>query len=389
MKIRSHKLADHHFGNQWHEQIEDRWHYHDFQNDLHWRRDWISVDGVLHHQPTDRIYLGITNFGADIFKAWDRRSERFVDLGFAEVCDPYDAKFHRSMQLSRDGKTLYAATALLHDVDRYFEAPGGGIYAHDIASGRSSKLGVPIPHIYIQSIALDEQRGVIYSMHFTPERLSRFDLAKGEAQDLGPISSGFTMAQGENVQLDDDGCAWCGWHLTRAWQNQPGVDSHRLCKYDPRREKIVYFQTGLPRRDGQHGFAKVEGLFNLGDGCLYASGDNGSLYRVDTDSGAATYLGTPIPDRPSRLTNLVMHSDGYAYGITGRKGDCQLLRFDPKTGGYELGAKIIDEDAEPMWQCHDVTMTPEGVLFGGENDNPYRSGYLWQIDLQGDRGAGL
>ena len=61
------------------------------------------------------------------------------------------------------------------------------------------KIGIPVPHIYIQSIALDERRGWIYSMHFTPERLSRFELETGASRDLGPLGSGMAMAQGENV----------------------------------------------------------------------------------------------------------------------------------------------------------------------------------------------
>ena len=299
------------------------------------------------------------------------------------MADPYDAKFHRSMQLTADGGTLYAATALLHDVDRYFEAPGGGLFAHDTGSGATRKLGIPLPHVYIQSIALDERRGWIYSMHFTPERLSRFELETGASRDLGPLGSGMAMAQGENVLLDDDGCAWCGWGLTRAWQNEYGPDAFRLCKFDPREDRIVYYDSGLPRRDGSYGFAHVEGLFNLGTGCLYASGDNGSLYRIETDSAVVRYLGTPIPDRPSRLTNLVMHGDGKAYGVTGRFGECQVLRFDPQDDSWELGATIVAEDGTAMYQCHDVTVTPDGVLYAGENDNPHRSGYLWEIPLNG------
>ena len=379
MKIRSLKLKDRDFGNQWVEQIEDRWNYRDFLADAHWRKDWISIDGVVYHAGTDRVYLGITSFDADIFKAYDRGRGEFIELDFAQVADPYDAKFHRSMQLSADGSHLYTATALLHDVDRYCDAPGGGIFCHEIAAGRTVKLGIPIPHVYIQSIALDEGRGAIYGMHFTPEHLSRFDLKANTGRDLGPISSGAAMAQGENLVLDDDGCAWCGWHVTRAWQSEPGVDSHRLCKYDPEKDRIDYLEAGLPRRDGAYGFAKVEGLFNLGAGCLHASGDNGSLYRIYAQTGEATYLGTPIADRPSRLTSLVMHSDGYAYGITGRAGNCQLIRFDPRNDSYELGDAIVDEQGEPMWQCHDVTITPDGVLYGGENDNPHRSSYLWEM----------
>jgi len=381
MKIRSLKLRDRQFGDEWARSVENRWNYADFQNDPRWKQDWISFDGVVYHAASDRVLCGITSFStANVFWAWDRRREQFVDLHFADVADRYDAKFHRAMELTRNGRYLYAATALLHDVDRFFDAPGGGLYRYDTSSGTITKLGIPLPHVYIQSIALDEQRGAIYSMHFTPERLSRFDIATGTSRDLGPIGSGLAMGQGENIVLDDSGAAWCGWNVTRAWQSEPGPDAFRLCKFDPRLERIVYFAYGPPRASREPGFAKVEGLFNLGTGCLFASGDNGSLYRIDTDSGKTEYLGSPIRDRRSRLTSLVINPrNGHAYGISGRDGQCQLLRFDPRRGTFELGCDIVDEQGVAMWQCHDITITPDGVLYAAENDNPHRSGYLWEI----------
>ena len=380
MKIKSHKLKDHSFGDQWKEQTEDRWNYADFLADEHWRKDWISFDGIVAHPTNDLVYCGITSFDADIFWAWNRKGNRWQDCGFGAVANQYDAKFHRSMELTRDGSTLYTATALLHDIDRYWDAPGGGVFRHDTASGQTEKLGIPLPHNYIQSIALDEKRGLIYGLHFTPERLSVFDLETKAARDLGPIGNGMTGAQGENLILDDEGNCWCGWNVTRAWQSTPGVDSSRLCKYSPHENRIVFYETGLPRADGEYGFAKVEGLFNLGTGCLYASGDNGSLYRVEPQTAKAKYLGTPIQDRPSRLTSLVMQNS-YAYGITGRAGECRLLRFDPRNDTFEVGEKIEDENGIAMWQCHDIDVAPDGTFFAGENDCPQRSGYLWEIEL--------
>ena len=384
MKIRSLKLHDHDFGNDWADEVEHHWNYHQFLEDDAWRRAWISFDGVVYHPDNDVVYCGITSFDADIFKAYDRKTGEFVDLGFKDVGNAYDAKFHRSMELSKGGEQLYCATALLHDVDRFHEAPGGGLYRFDTRTGKTEKLSVPLAHIYIQSIALDESRGAVYCMHFTPERLSRYDIGTGEVRDLGPISSGFAMAQGENLVIDDDGNVWCGWHVTRAWQSEAGPDAHRLCMFSPSEDRVVFHDWGLPLPDGSHGFAKVEGLMNFGTGCLYASGANGSLYRIDTPvngKAAAQYLGTPIADRPSRLTSMVMHSDGCAYGITGRAGKCQLLKFDPTKDSYELGDAIVDEQGEPMFQCHDVAITPDGVLYAGENDHPRRSGYLWEITL--------
>jgi hypothetical protein len=232
MQIRSIKLKDRNFGRAWTEQVFDRWDYSDFLAHPEWREDWISFDGVVYHAASDRVYFGITSFAGDIFKAYDRARGCFVDLEFQKSGDRYDAKFHRSMQLTSDGRFLYAATALLHDIDRFQEARGGSIYRHDTASGKTEKLATPIAHSYIQSIALDENRGFIYSLHFPPEYLSRFNLNTGETKVLGLVGGGMSMGQGESILLDDEGCLWCGWAATRPWQSAPGADAHRRCKFD-------------------------------------------------------------------------------------------------------------------------------------------------------------
>lgn len=124
----------------------------------------------------------------------------------------------------------------------------------------------------------------------------------------------------------------------------------------------------------------MEGIFNLGEGRMYCSGANGSIFRLDTQTGNAAYLATPIADRPSRLASLRLGPDGAAYGVTGRNGQCEILRFDPSTERYELLGRLTD-GKESAWQIHDVAITPAGKIFACENDNPHRSGYLWEIDL--------
>jgi len=304
-----------------------------------------------------------------------------VSLHYERVADRYDAKFHRSLVRSRRDGCMYASVALLHDVDRYFEVPGAAIIRYNPRADVIEKLGIPLPHVYIQSIALDDQRGVIYGLTFTPERLVAFDLATRASRDLGPIGSGLAMAQGENIELDDRGRVWSGWAVTRAWQNTPGVDAARLCRYDPELGHIEYLKAGLPYPDGRHGFAKVEGLFNLGTGCLYASGHSGSIYRIDVETGRATFLVQPISAAPSRLASLRLGPDGMAYGVVGREGHTQVLRFDPRSERYELLGPLVTSDGVRCWQVHDVALTPDGTLYAAENDNPHRSGYLWEVTL--------
>ena len=71
--------------------------------------------------------------------------------------------------------------------------------------------------------------------------------------------------------------------------------------------------------------------------------------------------------------------DGLAYGITGRAGNCQLLRFEPKTEKYELLDTLVDGDGENCWQVHDLCFAADGTLYACENDNPHRSSYVWEV----------
>jgi hypothetical protein len=199
---------------------------------------------------------------------------------------------------------------------------------------------------------------------------------------LGLIGTGIGgMTQGENLAIDDDGCVWCNWSLTRAWQSSPGPDAFRLCKYDPRQGRIVFFQKGLPMPDGRPGYAKPESFFNLGDGFIYASGANGSFYRIVPASGDATFLFTPTPDRRSRLSSLVKAEDGIAYGVTGRDGQCELLRIHYRAGTFEKLGWIRDQAGNALFQNHDIVRTADGVLYICENDGPRRSSYVWEVRL--------
>jgi hypothetical protein len=379
--IRTLKLRDEKFGNQWFDEVLDHWSYDDLKKNPKWRQDWISFDCALYSSEEDRIYLGVTSFDADIFRAYDRKLGQFVDLGYSRIANSFDAKFHRSLVKGKDG-CLYAAIALLHDVDNYYEAPGSPIVKYDPQSGSLTKLGIPSPHVYIQSLIIDTEAEMLYALCFAPELLVSFNLRTGEAQNLGMIGTGIGgMTQGENIVLDDAGCVWCNWSLTRAWQSSPGVDSIRLCKYDPKQRRIIFFSEGLPFPDGRHGTVKPEAYFNFHDGYVYASGFNGSLYRIDPDTGRAKYLFTPTPDRPSRLTSLVPAGDGVAYGVTGGKGQCELMRVDYRRGTFETLGEIRDSEGNTLWQCHDIVKTNDGRLYLCENDHPHRSSYLWEITL--------
>lgn len=386
MKVTALKLRDSNFGDQWNTELEDHWEYADFLEKDDWRKNWISFDCLCYDVTTDTVFAGITSFDADIFWGWNRKEQKWVDAGYARIRNPYDAKFHRSLVRDSRNGCMYAAQALLHDIDRFWEAPGASFVKYNPSSGDIAKLAIPMPHVYIQSVVLDESRDMLYGQTFTPENLVSYNIKTGESRWIGPTGCGFAMAQGENITMDDNGCIWGAWQVTRAWQSQAGVDSHRLYKYDPEGGRISYLNKGLPNPNSTHGHMKPEGFFNLNTGCLYVSGGSGILYRVDPKTGDATLLFQPIGDegrrRRSRLASMTLAPDGFAYGVVGRDGECEVMKFNPKDESYELLGALKDSDSGvPAWQIHDICAAPDGTLYAAENDNPGRSSYLWEISL--------
>ena len=385
MQVRALKLFDARIDN-WAGEIEDHYEYADFIADDRLRVEWISFDAVLADPDSDLVYLGITSFDADIFRAYDRKTGKFPDLGYSRIADPFDAKFHRALVKSRDGN-IYGAIALLHDVDNYWNAPGGAIVRYNPANGDLEKIGIPVPHVYIQGMVIDEERRIAYCQTFTPEYLVSFNLDTCESRILGLTGSGFGMGQGENIVLDSKGRVWGSWSVTRAWQSSAGVDQFRLYRYDPEEDRIEFFRHGLPHLDRSYGYAHIDGMFAAPNGKIYCGSGEGGLFRIDPDTAEVTLVGAPVP--PARIAAFtlkqvqgLMGSDGYLYGIGGRYGNASLFRMDIETERYELLGRLYDpEIGTSAWQIHDMDITPDGTIYAGENDNPFRSSYLWEITL--------
>lgn len=112
---------------------------------------------------------------------------------------------------------MYFGTSLLHDPDRQHDAPGGKLVKCGPATGRFEVLGVPFPHLYLQSIAADWTRGILYGFTYPAEFLIRFDLKTRQARNLAYVGNAIMFAQPYNAVVDKDGGLWGTYAETRAW----------------------------------------------------------------------------------------------------------------------------------------------------------------------------
>jgi hypothetical protein len=305
-----------------------------------------------------------------VLHVFDPEARQFRSLGYAAIAEPFEIKVHRSLELASDG-TIYGASACLHGLDKRREAPGGALFTYTPKTGKLKKLGVPVPRDYIQTISLDEARGLIYGQTYPVFNFFVYHLDSGATEDFGYLGSITHISA-----IDDDGCLWGTWDNTQ----------HYLFRYDPAKGDIVYFHHGLP--DGASmanimypGAGPVDTMINGGDGYLYIGTTGGTLVRLDPKTAEVRYLGKPYASR--RMPGLKVWREGLLLGIVGDTDLSYVFTYDRERGAFrDLGPIIDSESGRPLYRTHDLAVVEEGRIFIAETDVPGRSGYLWECEVE-------
>jgi hypothetical protein len=381
--VRAHVLKDRRFDN-WDREVAGRWKIEDLRADSGYANDWISFDSLAWDEVAGKLYIGLASINNDIFWTFDPARAGFTSLGYRRFGDRFDAKFHRSLET--DGGMLYAATALLHDVDQQFEAAGGKLLRYDPARDEYTLLAIPVPHHYIQSITMDRARGIIYGFTYPAEYLFRYDLATGVTRILGYVGNGIMLCQPHCAALDASGRLWGTWGEARAFEDDAGPMPIRIFCYDPATDRFTFFQHGFPKTSSEDP-ARVDHMLRGADGLIYVGTVAGGFSRLDPASGEVEDLGKPFPG--PRLAGLVQSASGLIYGAGNGgygpdgMGTSRLFAFDPACRELEDLGPICDTDrGAAAAKIHILVEARHGTLYAGENDNTLRSSYLWECRVE-------
>jgi outer membrane protein assembly factor BamB len=365
----------------WESEVEGRWSIEDLRADEAYCHEWISFDCLAWDGKSNKLYIGLTSINNDIFYTYDPTLDKFMSLGFQAVGDRFDAKLHRSLEIDDDG-LIYAATALLHDMDQQREAKGGKLLQYDPLKNSYKILAIPVPAHYIQSILLDRKRRVIYGFTYPAEYIFRYDIASGASQTLAYIGNSVMMCQPHCASFDKYGRLWGTWGENRAFEDMPGPVPVRLFCYDPDQDQFTWFKHGFPKTH-QADPARVDHMLLAHDGTIYVGTVAGGFSRLDPERGEVEDLGKPFPG--PRLAGLVQGPDGLiygagnaGYGVDG-KGEARMFAFDPENKRLTDLGPIFDESiGAGAVKIHMLAATADGTLYAGENDNILRSSYLWE-----------
>ena len=159
----------------WRDEIVGRWTYAELAANPEWFHGWISFDAVLFNPDDGFVYCGLNSLDGDLLYRFDPATETFECLQAKRWSDQFDVKIHRTILRNPIDHSLYFGTSLLHDLDQQLEARGGKFVRYDPASDAYQIVDVPAPRLYLQSIAADWQRNIIYSFTYPAEALYKTD----------------------------------------------------------------------------------------------------------------------------------------------------------------------------------------------------------------------
>lgn len=386
----------------WEERFSGKGHYRDILADETWRNGWISFDTVTWNPADRKCYCGLNSIDGDLLYTFDPKTEAFECLNTQQWADAFDSKIHRTLlRDSKDGR-FYFGTSLLHDADQQLEAKGGKLVSYDPVTRKYEILGIPFPHLYLQSIAADFDRGIIYGFTYPAEFLVRFDLKTRKSQTLAYLGNAILFAQPHNAVVDKHGNLWGTYAETRAWDEIPSTCPIRLFKYHPDADKFTWFDYGLSRKAEKeqllsdpakpkgaesalaetrhkedHGFC--DSMAYDGGRHIYAGTVAGVLCRIDIETAKVEKIAHVTAT--GRFPALAIDRNGVLFGGGGMKGHTQVIRWDPKTEKIEDYGRLADErTGEVPARIHELAVDEHERLYLGENDNHTRSSYLWTVD---------
>lgn len=399
-RVRAYRLRDVQLEG-WQDKIAGRWHYRDLAADPAWFHGWISFDSLCWDAERGVLFCGLNSLDGDLLYRFDPNTGEFQSCHTQRWADRFDSKIHRMLLKSPVDGCLYFGTSLLHDADQQHEAPGGKLVRYDPDADAYQVLGIPEPHLYLQSIAADWQRGILYAFTYPAEFVVRFDLATGRARRLAYVGNAISFAQPHNAVVDASGALWGTYAETRAWDETPGPQPIRLFRYDPDADRFTWFDHGLSRRDDreqllpdppqryavatqltqtrhQQDWGFCDAMAYDGGRYIYAGTVAGVLCRIDTASGQVEKVAHLMPS--GRLPALAIR-DGVLYAAGGMKGQTQAVRWVIGSDRIEdLGELVEPDTGQRPARIHELAVDDAGRLYLAENDNHHRSSYLWVLD---------
>lgn len=226
-------------------------------------------------------------------------------------------------------------------------------------------LGQAIKGDSISVLAIDRNTNVIYGLTSPNAHLFKFSVRDGAFTDLGVVARRAPggekfeteIMMSRMVVVDAKGNVYAS-----------GEDGF-VFKFDTGKQALERLPIQAPAVPGRQPWTRVDAFLLDASGLIFGGTSDGYLFRFDPERRAISNLGKPLLQY--RIAGLVPGPGGKIYGVGGDDDEmARLFSYDPATGGHEI-LGFIDVNRRPYytWQAYVVKAMVaglDGTIYIGE-----------------------
>lgn len=243
-------------------------------------------------------------------------------------------------------------------------------YAQQIQIGKPlpvTDLGQAIAGESIFTLSIDRNANVIYGLTSPNAHFFEYSIGNGKFTDSGVVSE--KLAGGEKFEKDK---------MTSRMLvvDQQGMvfasgENGRLFRFNPKTRALEKLAIQVPAVPGREPWARADVFLLDPSGIIYGGTSDGYLFRLDPAKLTVTNLGEPLNQH--RIDGLARAPNGQLYGVGGDQDEmARLFSYDPSTGAYTI-LGFIDVNRRPYytWQAYVVgalACGSDGTVYIGENE---------------------
>jgi hypothetical protein len=242
------------------------------------------------------------------------------------------------------------------------------IETHDDKPVPVKDLGQAVEGQGIFTLAIDRYSGVIYGLTSPDTHFFSYSISTGKFSDFGVVCA--KVPPGEKFEKDKIMSRMLALDL-KGNVYASGEDGF-LFKFDLATQKLEKLSLQAPTIPGREPWERVDAFMrDEVSGLIYGGTSDGYLFRFDPANLTIENLGKPLIQYD--IAGLVPGPGGKIYGVGGTaQGMARLFSYRPATGAYQdLG--FIDVNRRPYytWQAYvigAVAVGHRGTIYIGENE---------------------
>jgi hypothetical protein len=228
-------------------------------------------------------------------------------------------------------------------------------------------LGAVVDGDGIYSLTIDRERNVLYGLTYPSGAFFSYDIARSKLQIFGTVAG--KRAQGE--KFENEKTVARALIVDRQGDVFASGEDGFLFRFDGKRQVLSRLAVRVPCVPGREAYNRVDAWAEGQEGILYGGTSDGYLFRLDSNALSVSNLGKPL--NQYRIRGLVLGSNGKFYGVGGDDDEmARLFSYDPLTGGYEM-LGMIDVNHRPYyaWQAYVIDAMAvglDGTVYLGQSE---------------------